>query len=273
MSRSDNTWLVFLLLAAGAAAGIWYYWSQISRPATEAVAVPPQEEPAEIVPRTGPVHPLEPMEATSSDSGQLVPLPPLDDLDAYLRLELVNIFGDTLDTLLAGEMLIERIVTTVDNLPRSHVAERIRPVGRLPGVFTVDKGRENDALVLSPTNYDRYALLIDIVEFANLDDVIDAYRRYYPLYQKAYVELGYPDGYFNDRVVEVIDHLLATPVPDQPIQLTRPHVLYEYADADLEALSSGQKLLLRMGDDQAARLKTVLTEIRARVASTDVDSL
>ena len=266
MRRSENTWLVFPLLAAGAAIGLWYYWSQISRPAPEATAMPPQEEPAEIAPRTGPIHPLEPTEATSSGSGQLVPLPPLDDLDAYLRLELVNIFGGTLDTLLADEMLIERIVTTVDNLPRSHVAERVRPVGRLPGVFTVDKGDDNDALVLSPINYDRYTLLVDTVEFANLDEVVDAYRRYYPLYQKAYVELGYPDGYFNDRVVEVIDHLLGTPVPDQPIQLTRPHVLYEYADADLEALSSGQKLLLRMGNDQAARMKKFLVEFRARVA-------
>jgi len=60
-------------------------------------------------------------------------------------------------------------------------------------------------------------------------------------------------------------------VPDQPIQLTRPHVLYEYADADLEALSSGQKLLLRMGDDQAARLKKILTEFRVRIASSGVD--
>jgi hypothetical protein len=43
-------------------------------------------------------------------------------------------------------------------------------------------------------------------------------------------------------------------------------VLYEYADPDLEALSSGQKLLLRMGNSNAERVKSALTELRTRIA-------
>ena len=78
--------------------------------------------------------------------------------------------------------------------------------------------------------------------------------------------LGYPNAYFNDRAVAVIDELLTTPEPEQPIPLVRPHVLYEYADPELEALSAGQKLLLRMGPDHAARVKAVLAEIRQRIA-------
>ncbi|MDH3265612.1 MAG: DUF3014 domain-containing protein, partial [Gammaproteobacteria bacterium] len=88
-----------------------------------------------------------------------------------------------------------------------------------------------------------------------------------PAFQKAYVRLGYPDGYFNDRVIEVIDHLLETPQPQQPIQLTRPRVLYEFADADLETLSSGQKLLLRIGDEHAGVLRNILVDFRAQIAS------
>jgi hypothetical protein len=81
------------------------------------------------------------------------------------------------------------------------------------------------------------------------------------------VQLGYPDGYFNDRVIEVIDHLLETPTPAQPIRLVSPHVLYEFADVDLEALSSGQKLMLRIGDQHAAALRNVLIAFRAQIAS------
>jgi hypothetical protein len=66
--------------------------------------------------------------------------------------------------------------------------------------------------------------------------------------------------------VEVIDHLLATPEPGEPIRLVRPHVLFEFADAELEALSSGQKLLLRMGDEHAAKIKRVLQGLRALIA-------
>jgi hypothetical protein len=84
--------------------------------------------------------------------------------------------------------------------------------------------------------------------------------------QQAFAQLGYPDGYFNDRVIAVIDHLLATPEPEEPVRLLQPHVLYEFADPELEALSGGQKLLIRMGPDHAARIKTVLQNFRTRIA-------
>jgi hypothetical protein len=43
-------------------------------------------------------------------------------------------------------------------------------------------------------------------------------------------------------------------------------VLYEFADPELEALSSGQKLLLRMGSQHAATIKRVLQGLRALIA-------
>jgi hypothetical protein len=65
--------------------------------------------------------------------------------------------------------------------------------------------------------------------------------------------------------VEVIDHLLTTPEPTDPIRLLRPHVLYEFADPDLAALSSGQKLLIRMGPDHMATIKQILSGLRALI--------
>jgi hypothetical protein len=104
--------------------------------------------------------------------------------------------------------------------------------------------------------------------FANADpdELFDTYQRFYPLLQEAFVRLGYPKGYLNDRVVEVIDHLLDTPTIEEPIRLIRPHVLYTFSDPTLEALSSGQKMLIRMGDDHAARVKQTLGLFRTLVA-------
>jgi hypothetical protein len=42
-------------------------------------------------------------------------------------------------------------------------------------------------------------------------------------------------------------------------------VRYEYADPALESLSSGQKILLRIGAVNARRLKAKLTEFRAEL--------
>jgi hypothetical protein len=103
------------------------------------------------------------------------------------------------------------------------------------------------------------------VTSADINNVADTYHRFYPLFQKAYVNLGYPDGYFNDRLIEVIDHLLATPVVEPPIVLDRPNVLYRFADPELEALSSGRKLLIRMGNEHAEKIKNSLRDLRAAI--------
>ncbi len=217
---------------------------------------------------TGPVHPIEPLDWEAPGSDKLVELPNLNDIDAYLRLELVDLYGSQLDTLMASDALIDKIVATVDNLPRGHVAERVRPLGRLQSEF-VTEAAADDAALLDPLNYERYRVLVDLFTLADPDAVVDLYRRYYPLLQKSYEALGYPNGYFNDRVVEVIDHLLETPALDAPPRLVRPHVLFEFADPELEALSSGQKFLIRMGADNAARTKQALEQLRARLAVAD----
>jgi hypothetical protein len=45
----------------------------------------------------------------------------------------------------------------------------------------------------------------------------------------------------------------------------QPKVFYEFADPKLEARSAGQKLLIRMGPQNAAALKKKLREIRSQI--------
>jgi hypothetical protein len=95
--------------------------------------------------------------------------------------------------------------------------------------------------------------------------LVALYRGLQPLFQQAYEELGHPNGEFNTRLIEVIDHLLATPAAPAEIRLVQPSVLYRYADERLEKLSAGQKLLLRMGPENAAIIKGKLGDIRAQL--------
>jgi hypothetical protein len=94
--------------------------------------------------------------------------------------------------------------------------------------------------------------------------LVAAYAHFYPLFQVAYQELGYPNRYFNDRLVEAIDDLLAAPEVAAP-QLVQPKVLYQFADAELEARSAGQKILMRMGPQNAARVKAKMRSIRTEL--------
>ena len=195
-------------------------------------------------------------------------MPPLDDSDSYFLLALIDTFGSDVRDRLVSEALIDKLVVSVDNLTRSHVPEKIRPLGRLPDAFIVDRLEVDGEFYLSPENFRRYDPLTQIVAGANIADIVEVYRRFYPLFQQSYVRLGYPDGYFNDRVIEVIDHLLATPEPSEPIRLQRPHVLYEFADPELERRSAGQKLLLRMGAEHTASIKRSLRTLREQLAQT-----
>ena len=56
------------------------------------------------------------------------------------------------------------------------------------------------------------------------------------------------------------------PEMKEPIALVQPKILYRYADPALESRSSGQKMMIRMGHENAARLKAKLREVRALVA-------
>ena len=266
MQRQTNQWLIPVILAVGAAIALWYYWMQMSPPVEPPTPVTtPAPVPDEILP--GPLHPVEQTVTVEAESPNLVPLPSLDNSDEYFKLELANIFGGTLETLLAESGMIERLVATVDNLPRGQVAERIRPLAKLAEPFLVDGQDASGEYTINAGNYQRYDALASLIGAADMNEVADLYVRYYPLFQRAYVDLGYPQGYFNDRLVEVIDHLLETPEVTGPIALVRPHVLYEFQDPALEGLSSGQKLLLRLGAEHAGNVKTSLRDLRALITT------
>lgn len=258
-------WIIAGVLGTAAVAFLLFYWLKSRTPVPEPVEPAPTEA-VEPEPE-GPQFPIEEVQVPESVAGgRLVPLPPLDDSDAYFALALGDVFGSDLGALLADEALIEKVVATIDNLPRQKLAERLRPLDGAPGSFTVEAGSDADSFRLAAQNYARYDGLVAMFTTPSADSLVATYRRFYPLLQEAYTNLGYPDGYFNDRVVEVIDHLLDTPIPPGAPPLVRPHVLYEYADAELESLSSGQKLLLRMGPEHAEAVKARLAEIRPLIA-------
>jgi hypothetical protein len=122
-------------------------------------------------------------------------------------------------------------------------------------------------LALHGENAGRYTPYVGLAEAVPTDKLVAVYVRFYPLLQQQYESLGYPNAYFNDRVVQVIDHLLATPeVKGQPLLVQR-QVLYEFADPALEELSAGQKILIRIGAGNRAKIRAKLQEFRQALTS------
>lgn len=262
MQMKNPIWWLVLVVALGGAAALYFFLQgekpqpQVQQPAL----APPPAEPAEPAIR----HPIEAARpADEPTAPPAKPLPALADSDGPMRDALAGLFGQRLEEFFNLKDIIRRIVVTVDNLPREKVTLRLMPVKPVAGPpVTTGKG---ESLSLSPDNAARYGPYVRLMEAVPTRPLVAVYVHFYPLFQQQYEELGYPGKYFNDRLVQVIDHLLAAPQVQGPVPLTQPKVLYQFADPKLEGLSAGQKILVRMGGENAAKVKAKLREIQGAI--------
>ena len=252
-------------------AGAWLWWQRSApSPATSAmppvavVPAPVPEAPAASQPAVK--YPLDVPVAASA------PAAPLD-----AEAALAELFGrKAVLSLFQLQDFPRRFVATVDNLGRTHAPASLWPVNPAGGRFLVE--RHEGSEVISADNGLRYTPYLLLIETVDLRRMVALYRRLYPLLQQAYEDIGYPKRYFNDRLVEVIDLLLATPEVSWPLRVRlpaikgplqpeRPWVMYEFDDPGLQSLSAGQRVLLRMGPVNQRRLKAKLAEIRRLVTA------
>ena len=243
-------------IGAATLAGFFYL---IRTPPTS--TTPPAPEPAAAQLE---VKPAEPAILYPVPEAQTAQLPSLDSSDQTLRDALVNYFGrQSVQQLFGLDNIVRHMVVTVDNLPRETVATRLLPTKPVRGAFLVSKtGGET---TLSAANAARYLPYVELAKRTDAAQLVSMYAGFYPLFQTAYVELGYPKGYFNDRLVAVVDHLLAAPTVDGPVRLTQPHSGYKYAEPQLESASAGPKIQIRRGSQNASVIKAKLREIRAEL--------
>lgn len=265
------------VLTALALVGGWYWWQQqqpklppLSPVSTEPAPVAVAPAPAASEPAIQ--HPIDVPAATAAEAPRT-----LDQSEAVIAQALNSLLGSKAGaSMVRRDDFVRRAVVTIDNLGRTHAAPRLWPVNPMAGKFAAQ--REGDKDVISAANSARYSAFVALAESLDSARAATLYKQHYPLFQAAYKELGYPRAYFNDRLVAVIDQLLATPEPAGPLALrltevkgdvasTQPWTRYEFADPQLEALPAGSKMLLRMGNDNARKLKAKLREFRAAVAS------
>jgi hypothetical protein len=268
---TNSRWVAGLC-AAGLFVGcaVWYFvWSgsdpqpqhvETASPPASAIPTPPSKPAVQ--------YPVENIHGSSKPLPyfRTFPLPSLDDSDFVARDAIDAILDNSAFVrLLVPDAVIRHIVATVDSLPRKVLAERIRPIEPVTGLFVVESDAQGTAI--SRANSDRYATYVRAAESIDNERLVEFYVRLYPLFQQAYVELGHPGGYFNDRLIGVIDDLLDAPELSAPVHVYQAKVLYEFIDPELEGISAGQKILIRVGIENELRLKAKLRSIRAMLTT------
>lgn len=270
--------IALLLLAVVLALGGWWLYERYLRPSRTAEPGPPVaagEDDGSIPPVVQYPVPEPGGEADSArpsgdpadgpaPAAEPEPLPPLAESDRHLRAMLGRVFApEVLADWLIDERIVERLVVTINSLDGPSISLRFWPVEHIEGLPLVE--RDGDRLHWSPHNAERYRPLVEILQSTDPGALADVYFRNYPLFQQAWQRLGVEPAHFNDRLVEIVDHLLGAPAVGPTFEVRQPKVLYEFADPQLEAESWGRKLLMRMGPENAKAVKQWLRELRTEL--------
>lgn len=221
----------------------------------EAPAPPPRQYPLVETPTDG-----------SVNRDGVAPLPALAQSDDALRQSLSKLpTRKPIESLLVPDRLIEKLVVTVSNLDGRLPTVSRWPVGNIQSRPAVQPLSEEGRYRWLPDNAARYDDYVAAFTTPEAETLAALYLRYYPLMQEAYDELGLGGRYFNDRVIAIIDHLLEAPAARAEYTLVQPKVLYRFADPELESLSAGQKLMLRLGPAHSQAVRAQLRELRAAI--------
>ncbi len=283
----DTTkWLLIVLGIAALAYGGWWareHWAAQNRsqpstePAPQAIPAAPA---ASVAPQVSSLATAESANVPATPTQPLHPLAPAaqaltaDDAPSLDRMAREWLGARALQFLVMPG-LAHHVVATIDNLPRGHAAPRLWPLSPVGGKLQTQPSAQG--LQIAAANSARYDAVVAFVTSLEPATVVQWYRQADPVLQQTYEELGYPGQYFNDRLVAVIDHLLQTPQPQEPLDIRlvqvqgqvapqQPWLRYEFADPDLQARSAGQKILLRLGSAHRATMMAYLQALRAQIA-------
>jgi len=258
---------IILLIALFAAAAVFFFMKQ-PEPVHEVSTTPLSPVTPTVIERPEPAPQPEPEadELTVEIEPVTVlpdPIPPLGESDNEVTAALAELVSsDSLGTYLVRDHLISRLVAAIDGLTSRQVSPQVNPVKPADGAFLVEV--DGDRITMSAENFARYDDYVSLLQNTDTVALGALYQRYQPLFQEAWEENG-GEGVFSQRVLEVIDHLLATPDVPGPVVLYKPEAFYLFEEPELEAMTAGQKILVRMGSANAATVKESLAKVRTEL--------
>ena len=231
-------------------------------PVTQAPAVVVTPEPTEVIPEPAIELPagalaVEPVEVPETE---VIDLPSLNDSDALVFERLQQLQnGAALMSFLVDQQIIRNIVVLVDNVSKGNLPQANLPYRKLPGEMPVSSIDEN-LFVMDESGFARFTTLVDAIVATDAGQAMALYRLFSPLFQQAYAEIGFRDVNFDDTLRRAIRNILDTDEIEGPFQLVKPSVMYLFADASVESMADVQKQIIRLGPDNAEKLKTKMRQ-------------
>lgn len=198
--------------------------------------------------------------AEDAGAPPLAALEPAEKTDPLVRDILGRLFQErAIEHWLKSGDLVRRFVAAVNA-----VADGDSPRASLPflapeGAFAVK--RTGGRTVIDERSYQRYGPFLKTVRALDPEACAAAYARLSPLLESAHAEIGRPGTTFASALGRAIGRLVRVPLPDGPLAVDSPRVLYQFADPSLESRPAVEKQLLRLGPENARALQEKLAAI------------
>jgi hypothetical protein len=255
--------LVVFILVVGAGIGIFSWMNSHQHEINSPLVL--QSPPSQPSAAPSDHYPVTETDLPTASALKRKPVPRIEESDQSVEEMLSELIGkERFESLFNLKNIVRRIVVTVDNATKhSQISQEYSPFAPLERDFRI-KGKKEEEQVIDPSNFRRYQPYALLARTVDAEGLVAIYVHFYPLFQSAYKDLG-TRGYFNDRLIQAIDILLGAPDVKGSIKVARVsvHRIYKYVDSDLEALPAAQKIMVRMGSENASVIKTKLRELRA----------
>ena len=254
------------------------YWRIRARQTSPDTPEPPPPIVQPDVPE-GDVHPVEegtvgpavattavnPANNASADAKPAESMPPARPLTQEELLAKAPAFSDSpfWAKLLAQTTPAMRLVMAIDA-----VANGQRPLDALDFLhvetpFSARKNGDGDAWTATAESYARYQTAVDFVDSLDAQKVSEWFTMAEPVLQQCYQKLGYQDKSIRTLLTEAFNTILTTPRFDFDPQLvpTGTTGTYHFADPAFEQLNDAQKLLVRLGPANCAKVQAKCSAI------------
>lgn len=172
-------------------------------------------------------------------------LPELTESDDFIRQGLIEL-GSGLASWLPSEQLLRRCLLIVNDFSQGVIIAKHMVFLKPKQGFIIEQDQSGQ--FIAETSYQRFDAFAAAIDAINIEAAIDFYQTVRPLMLEIYAEFGYPEGHrLEDLFLQAGAQILAAPIVNGRIAVVRPSVNYRYADPKLEALSSVQKQMIRLG--------------------------
>ena len=189
--------------------------------------------------------------------------------DQYAResIDAVN-GGKALAQFVAGDYVVERAVAIIDALRRGEVPYKLLPVGKPSTTFPIsDNGLRVTLDTAGFSRYDGFAQWVDGLDTPALISLLNDYER---IATQALTRMGVTDFDIRSALLAATTQILSTPQVAVDAELMRREANWVYMDPELEALSSLQKQVLRMGPENADIVQQKARDIRGALLEDDL---